>query len=487
MLGMVQTLQQTSAEAARELLGADPVLAARVGAAAAPAMGPAVVDASTAGYRAPFRWDGDILRLVDQRRLPESLVDIEVTGASEAINAMNDGALLGASVQAQVAAATLAVIAGRTSQSKPFARRATIRGAANAFRLNRPGSGPMAAALDRMLALLDELGLEIPGDAVAAEFRAEAERIIAEAVEDHGALVAHAIALMPGDPGSPLHLLVPGSTGAMGGGQFGTALSVPMTMHHEGRQVHVLVPEGRPFFEGSRIAAWELRQAGVPHAVLTDAAAPGCIANDEVRVVLIGADRIAANGDVIATAGTYALALSAMASGIPFLVCATTNAVDSNVAEGADATIEEGRPTMILRAMGQRVAPDGSVVRNPLQDLVPAALVTAFALETGPVAAPFDAGLAAAVARATARRSSSRGFAALVTARTAAAEGTPGTEPAPAAVDVAALRNRSTYVPPAQPASAPAGTPAGAPVAQAPAGAPAGQSPVEQASEAGAG
>ena len=119
-------------------------------------------------------------------------------------------------------------------------------------------------------------------------------------------------------------MLVAGSTGAMGGGQFGTALSAVQTVHHAGRPIHALVPEGRPGLEGSRVAAWELRQAGVPHAVVTDAAAPGCIAAGEVQAVLVGADRICANGDVVATAGAYPLALACAASGTPFIVCAAT-------------------------------------------------------------------------------------------------------------------------------------------------------------------
>ena len=116
----------------------------------------------------------------------------------------------------------------------------------------------------------------------------------------------------------------PAAPGRWAAGMSGTALSVIMALHHAGRPVHALVAETRPLFEGSRVAAWELRQAGVPHAVVTDAAAPGCIAAGEVGVVLVAADRVAANGDVIAIAGTYPLALAAAAAGVPFLVCAPT-------------------------------------------------------------------------------------------------------------------------------------------------------------------
>jgi eIF-2B alpha/beta/delta-like uncharacterized protein len=284
---------------------------------------------------------------------------------------------------------TLAIVAARTIESRPFARRATIRGGANAMRLARPGSAPLAAVLDRMLAILEELGVEATGEDLAAAMTAEATRIIGEAVDAHGALVGHLLGgVLPGPEVGPLRVLVAGSTGAMGGGQFGTALSAVQTAHHAGRDVHALVPEGRPGLEGARIASWELRQAGVPHEVVTDAAAPGCIATGDVQAVLVGADRIAANGDVVSPAGAYPLALAAQAAGVPFIVCATTTAIDSALADGAAATLEEGRPGPVVRVGPTRIVPEGTAVGNRLQDLVPAGLVTAIVTEQGVLRLP---------------------------------------------------------------------------------------------------
>ena len=445
MMGAVQTLQASSTDAARELFGNPPGASSGAGVpvgglatltTAAPSREPQ--DASTAGWRTPFRWDGDVCRIVDQRRLPDTLVDIELRGAADAVNAINDGALVGTLVQAQVGAVVLALVAKNGTASRSFARRATIRGAANALRLARPGSAAMGAVVDRMLALLELAGPDASGDEVAALFHDEAEHVIGEAIEDHGTLVGHLVGMLPGGPADPLHVLVAGSTGAMGGGQFGTALSAVQTVHHAGRPVHALVTEGRPGFEGSRIAAWELRQAGVPHAVVTDGAAPGCIAAGEVEAVLVGADRIVANGDVIVTAGAYSLALACAAAGIPFIVCAPTNVLDLALADGSAATIEEGRPTPVLRAGGIRIAPEGTQVRNPVQDLVPASLVTAIVTDEGVARAPFRDALAAAAAAASERRTRATGYAAMLAQRAAAAT-TPAPTPAP--VDLAALRN----------------------------------------------
>jgi eIF-2B alpha/beta/delta-like uncharacterized protein len=420
MIGVAQALQAESASAARDLLGVVNPVVAEQEVPQPRARGP--FDASTAGYRAPFRMDGDAIYLVDQRRLPDVLSEIEIGGAADAINAINDGAVYGAAVHAQLAAGTLALVAARAVGSRAFARRATIRGAASAFRLTRPGSAALAQALDRILALLDELGINAEGTDVTAAIAAEADAIIAEATEDHGRIALLAPTALPGEPGDPLHVLVAGSTGAMGSGQFGTALGAVMALHHAGRPIHALVAETRPAMIGGRIAAWELRQAGVPHAVVTDAAAPGCIASGEVGAVLVTAERVAANGDLVATVGTYPLALAAADAGIPFLVCVATSAIDEAQPDGAGATVEEGRPSQVLSIHGLRIAPEGTQVRNPLSELVPASLVTAFVTDEGVLCAPFEGPIAGALASAAARRSAARGFAALVAQQAAAAE-----------------------------------------------------------------
>jgi methylthioribose-1-phosphate isomerase len=380
VLGAAQLLQQTSADAARDLLGTDAIPGGfDVGSAFTDTLVPA--DAAAAGWRAPFRWDGDVCRIVDQRRLPDILVDLEIRTAGDGVSAINDGALIGAPVQAQVAAVTLALAAHATLTARPFARRATLRGGGNAFRIARPGAAQVGAAVDRMLAILDDLGLDATGEQIEEAMTAEAARIIAETTDAHGALVGHLLGVLPGDAAEPLRVLVHGSTGAMGGGQFGTALSAIQTAHHAGREVLALLAEGRPGLEGARIAAWELTQAGVPHAVVTDAAAPGHIAGRDVAAVLVAADRVARNGDVVGLAGAYPLALAAHEAGIPFLVCATSSTFEATLKTGADAMLEDGRPGPVMRIGGARVTPEGTVVRNRTQDLVPARLVTAIVTE----------------------------------------------------------------------------------------------------------
>ncbi len=438
VVGAAQVLQQQSSDAARDLLAGDEAVQAGAAGGTRSTTARIEIDASTAGWRAPFRWDGDVCLVVDQRRLPDILVDLEVRGAADAVTAIGEGAITGGAVQAQLAAVTLALVAGRARSSRAFARRATIRGAASALRQARPGSAAMGLALDRMLALLDTFDHEASGDAVEAALRAEAEAIIGEASADHEALVTHALGLLPGGADEPFEVLTTSSTGAMGSGQFGTALAAIITAHHEGRRIHALVAETRPGLEGARVASWELAQAGVPHSLVTDAAAAGCLADGEISAVLVTAERIAANGDVIAVAGTYPLALAASAAGVPFLVLASTTAVDLATAAGADAVAELGRPGPVLRAGGTRIAPEGTQVRNPRLDLTPGSLVTMIVTEAGEARAPFGPTLAAHLAAADARRASAAGYAALLAKRNAPTAGDGSTANPEAAEDAEA-------------------------------------------------
>jgi methylthioribose-1-phosphate isomerase len=422
MIGVARTLQAESASAAQELLGvgglsSDPPAPAP--AAPQRAQGPYL--ANTAGYRAPFRFEDDAVFAWDQRRLPDVLQEIEITGAAEGVTAITEGVVHGAAVQAQLAAATVALVAARAWDSRPFARRATIRGSAHAFRVNRPASAQVALALDRLLAIEDEYPVDVDGKVLADAIRREAEEIIIEATEDHGSIAQHAPEALDGGPEAFLHVLTAGSTGAMGSGVFGTALGVITSRYHAGQPIHALVAESRPWLTGARIACWELGQAGVPNTLVPDAAAPGCIAAGEVDVVLVSADRIAANGDIAAPVGTYPLALAAHAASVPFLVCVATSAIDLGVVDADMLTVEDARPTPVLSIQGQRIAPEGEHVRNPATDLVSASLVTAFVTDEGVLRPPFGPAIAEAAARSSQRRMAARGFRTMVEQRERAA------------------------------------------------------------------
>ena len=405
--GAAQALQQASAEAASVILNPE---------GAAGLLGPAgdaTVQTPTGptGFRTPFREDEGVLYLIDQRRLPDALVEYPCRSAGEVAYAIREMIVRGAPAIGQVAAIGLAISAEHQRDGRPYARKAVIRGSANALINARPTAVNLRWAVERVLARFTEVGeLSDDGEAIADAMRAEADAIVFEATTDHGRLAGFGLGILPVPDGRPVRILTHCNTGPLACGQYGTALGVVQAAHHAGREVHVLVDETRPYLQGARLTTWELAQAGVPHSLLPDVAAGHLMASDEVDVVLVGADRVAANGDTANKVGTYPLAVLAARHGIPFYVCAPTSSVDLATADGSGIPIEERNPDEVLEFRGVRVAPAGTDVRNPAFDVTPADLITGFVTEEGLVGAPFESGLREASDAARARWAAMPGF-----------------------------------------------------------------------------
>jgi methylthioribose-1-phosphate isomerase len=363
------------------------------------------------GFRTPFREDGGVLYLIDQRKLPDELVEYACRNAGEVSYAIREMIVRGAPALGQVAAIGLVMSAEHQRDGRPYARKATIRGSANALINARPTAVNVRWAVERVLARYTEVGeLSEDGDAIADAMRAEADAIVWEATTDHGRLAESGLAILPEPEDRPVRILTHCNTGPLACGQYGTALGIVQAAHHAGRPVHVWVDETRPYLQGARLTTWELAQAGVPHALLPDVAAASLMAAGEVDVILVGADRIAANGDTANKVGTYPLAVVADRHGIPFYVCAPTSSVDLETADGSAIAIEERRADEVLELRGVRIAPAGTQVRNPAFDVTPAELITGIVTEEGVVRAPFEAGLRDAVDEARARWAATPGF-----------------------------------------------------------------------------
>jgi methylthioribose-1-phosphate isomerase len=315
----------------------------------------------------------------------------------------------GAPAIGAVAAIGLALTAAKMRSSKPYARRATLRGGANALINSRPTAINLRWAVDRVMARYNEIGdLSEDGEAIATATRDEADAIVMEATTDHGRLATYGLAVLPTPEGRPVRVLTHCNTGPLACGQFGTALGVVQAAHHAQRPIHVWVDETRPYLQGARLTTWELAQAGVPHTLIPDVAAGHLMATGEVDVILVGADRVAANGDTANKVGTYTLAVLAARHRIPFYVCAPTSSVDLDTPEGSAIVIEERKPEEVLEFRGVRIAPPGTQVRNPAFDVTPAELVSGIITEEGVIRAPFDANLRAASAAARARWAATR-------------------------------------------------------------------------------
>jgi methylthioribose-1-phosphate isomerase len=185
------------------------------------------------------------------------------------------------------------------------------------------------------------------------------------------------------------------NTGALAAPGRGTALAVIAELHDRGELTEVIATESRPLLQGARLTVYELGKLGVPHALIVDSAAAGLLAAGAAQAVIVGADRIAANGDVANKVGTYALALAARAADVPFVVVAPTSTVDPHTPSGAGIAIEERAADEVQTALGQQLTAPDTRVRNPAFDVTPADLVTALVTERGVVRAPNPESLAA--------------------------------------------------------------------------------------------
>jgi methylthioribose-1-phosphate isomerase len=394
VVGAANALQQQSIQAASAILDPDAIATELAADQDAAALG----DRPARGFRTAFRLDTDRLILVDQRQLPARIAEIECRTGADVAWAIREMVVRGAPAIGQAAAYGLALTARRAIELKPFARRATIRAAATALRDARPTAVNLGWAVDRMLARMEAVGsLQDDGSIIADALWLEADAICAEATRDHSLLAEHGLARLPVPVDRPLRVLTHCNTGPLAAGQFGTALGVVQAAVHAGRQIHVYVDETRPYLQGARLTAWELEQAGVPYTLIADVAAGALLASGTIDAVLVGADRVAANGDTANKIGTYPLAALAARHRVPFYVCAPISSVDLETPDGQAIPIEERSPSEVLAFGGVRIAPPGATVWNPAFDVTPAELISAVVTEEGALVAPFGPALAAAV------------------------------------------------------------------------------------------
>jgi methylthioribose-1-phosphate isomerase len=229
----------------------------------------------------------------------------------------------------------------------------------------------------------------------------EAEAIAEEDVAINQRIAKHGAELLPQE-GTVIHHC---NTGALATVDYGTALGVIRAAHEAGKNMHVLVDETRPRLQGAMLTAWELDQYGIPHEIITDGAAGYFLHRGQVAAVLVGADRVAANGDVANKIGTYMLALAAHDNQVPFYCAVPTSTIDLEVASGEEIEVEERDPEEViaLQRHGRPIAPPQSQARNPAFDITSHRLVTAFITEVGVITPPYDQGLREAVEAAAER------------------------------------------------------------------------------------
>ena len=327
-----------------------------------------------------WRWDGETLWLLDQRRLPAAEQWVACRRAEEVAEAIRRMVVRGAPLIG-VAAAYGLVLALFEHRGDPDG----VRRAAERLRSARPTAVNLAWAVHRVLTRLERDGFEPD---VAAD---EAAAIAREDEASCRAIGEAGLKLVP----DGARVLTHCNTGALATAGIGTALGVLRVAREAGRALTVYCTETRPYLQGARLTAWELLQEGFDPVLITDSMAGALMQAGRVDLVLVGADRIAANGDVANKVGTYTLAVLAAAHGVPFYVAAPFSSVDLALPDGQAIPIEERSSDEVTHVAGVQVAPEGVRVWHPAFDVTPARLVTALITDRGVLWPPYEQSLQA--------------------------------------------------------------------------------------------
>ncbi len=338
-------------------------------------------------------WDGDDILMIDQRKLPGREIYVRCKTGNEVAKAITTMVIRGAPAIGVAAAMGLALGARRSTATgtKQFA--VDFQRLADTLAATRPTAVNLFWAIERMKQAL-ATGVQA-GEGVVelvTRLRQEADRIHDDDLESCRAIGRHGATLVPDDA----HILTHCNAGALATAGYGTALGVVRGAVDAGKRVAVYADETRPFLQGARLTAWELVKDGIPTTVITDNMAAAIMARERVDLVVVGADRIAANGDAANKIGTYGLAIAAHAHGIPFYVAAPWSTIDLATPTGAEIPIEERNAKEVTHMAGTQVTPAGALVRNPSFDVTPHRYITAIVTERGILRPPYLEALAGA-------------------------------------------------------------------------------------------
>ncbi len=324
-------------------------------------------------------WSGHHLRLIDQRHLPGRLEHLSIQSLPEAVQAIRDMVVRGAPAIGITAAYAVVLAARVRYRENPLHWKTLIEPDLDLLAEARPTAINLRWAVERMRNFLAKL----EGDPVQL-LLAEASRIHSEDIAANHHMGQLGAALIAKGSGVLTHC----NTGALATGGYGTALGVVRAAFAEKKLSTIYADETRPWLQGARLTAWELVEEGIPVTLLADSAAALLMKQGKVQWVIVGADRIAANGDTANKIGTYSAAIAARHHGVKFMVVAPTSTVDMATASGAAIPIEQRNEFEVLSAGGTRVAPEGAQAWNPAFDVTPAELIDAIVTERGVVEAP---------------------------------------------------------------------------------------------------
>ena len=334
---------------------------------------------------APIRWERHRLLLLDQRLLPVEERMREYTRWRDVADAIRTLVVRGAPAIGCAAAFGVVLAARQSAAPDGEGLVADLEEAIKGLATTRPTAVNLFWALDRMRGVA-EAHRALPVPALRERLLGEAQAILDEDLAGNKALGAHGAALVP----ERARILTHCNAGALATAGFGTALGVIRAAHEHGRVALVWVDESRPVMQGSRLTAWEMVKEGIPHRLISDVSAGFVMKQGEVDLVIVGADRIAANGDTANKIGTYSVAVLASHHGIPFYVAAPLSTIDPSIPSGAAIPIEERSDDEVRKIAGRQTAPAETPVYNPAFDVTPAELIAGIITERGVFRFPYS-------------------------------------------------------------------------------------------------
>lgn len=335
-----------------------------------------------------IEWRDGVVRMLDQRLIPNETRYLEFQSYEEVSNAIRDMVIRGAPAIGSAAAYGLALAAVNSTANDYGTFRSELSQAAQILNAARPTAANLKWAVRRLLSRLDQ---EQPGNLQTAKelILNEAHLIAREDIEANHRIGLNALPLIPPQASIIHHC----NTGALATVDYGTALGVIRCAHENGRQVHVFVDETRPRLQGARLTTWELEQLGIRYTLIVDGASGYFMRKGQVDLCVVGCDRIAANGDTANKIGTYNLALVANAHQIPFYVVGPTSTIDMSLPSGEEIEIEERHPDEVTVINDERITPEGARATNPAFDITPAKYITAIITERGVAYPPYKESL----------------------------------------------------------------------------------------------
>lgn len=335
-----------------------------------------------------IEWDGKYVRMIDQRKIPSRIEWYVCRGYRDVIKAIEKMVIRGAPAIGVAAAMGLALggFSIRTKSTATFMDK--FRKIAEEMLLGRPTAVNLRWAVERMENLVERMGGALV-DEIRRALKEESEKILAEDIEINRRMGWNGQRLVP----ARATILTHCNAGSLATGGYGTALGVIRAAHEKGKKIKVIADETRPWLQGLRLTAFELMEDGIPVSVIVDNAAGSLMRQKKIDLVITGADRIAANGDVANKIGTYQVAVLARTNKIPFYVAAPLSTIDPTIKTGDMIPVEQRGPEEIYRFGKLQVGPPGVMALNPAFDITPRKYVSAIITEKGVIKPPFRTGI----------------------------------------------------------------------------------------------